>query len=182
MNEVASKTQLRLSYLRWALFTVPVILFLGFLSGKVANSGYQNRWFASLVKPDFMPPAWVFPVAWGLLYAALGLALAIIIHARGARGRGLAVGLFLVQLAANYLWSPLFFRAHMVNEAFLLLLAIFALSLLVTGLFARIRRGAALLMLPYLGWLLFAAMLTQAIDQLNPHASTLVVPALKTHI
>ena len=182
MNEIASQGQLRMSYVRWALFTVPTIIFLGFLSGEISNSGYANRWFAMLEKPDFIPPAWVFPVAWSVLYLLLGLAVAIILHARGAQLRGVAIGLFLVQLVANYLWSPLFFRAHMVQEAFWLILFIFAVSALTAWLFARIRPLAAVLMLPYLGWLIFAAMLTQTIDRLNPDASTTVVPALKTHI
>lgn len=182
MNEIASQGQLRMSYVRWALVTVPVVVFLGFLSGKAANSGYGNPWFALLRKPALMPPAWVFPVAWSLLYVLLGLALAIILHARGARGRGLAIGLFLVQLAGNYLWSPLFFRAHRIPEALALLLAILAVSTLTAWLFARIRPLAAALMLPYLAWLTFAALLMQGIDQLNPQASSLVVPALKTHI
>lgn len=182
MNQIASQGQLRMSYVRWALFTVPAILFLGFLSSAISNNGYRNRWFAALEKPDFMPPAWIFPAAWSIIYILLGLALALVLHARGARLRGLAVGLFLIQLAANYLWSPLFFRAHMVTEAFWLILFIFAISTVAAWLFARIRPLAAVLMLPYLGWLIFAAMLTQTIDSLNPDASTLVVPALKTHI
>ncbi len=182
MNEIASQGQLRMSYVRWALFTVPAIIFLGFLSGEISNSGYGNRWFAALEKPDFMPPAWVFPAAWSFLYLLLGLAVAIILHARGARLRGIAIGLFLVQLVANYLWSPVFFRAHMVQEAFWLILFILAISVLTTWLFARIRPLAALLMLPYLGWLIFAAMLTHGIGQLNPDASSTVVPALKTRI
>ncbi len=182
MNEIASQGQLRMSYVRWALFTVPAIIFLGFLSGEISNSGYGNRWFAALEKPDFMPPAWVFPAAWSFLYLLLGLAVAIILHARGARLRGIAIGLFLVQLVANYLWSPVFFRAHMVQEAFWLILFILAISVLTTWLFARIRPLAALLMLPYLGWLIFAAMLTHGIGQLNPDAPSTVVPALKTRI
>lgn len=182
MNEIASQSQLRMSYLRWALFTVPVISFLGFLSGRIANSGYQNRWFAALVKPDFMPPGWAFPVAWGVIYVLLGLAVAVILHARGARMRGIAITLFVVQLLCNYAWSPLFFRMHQVTEAFWLILVIFGLSSLTAFLFARIRPAAALMMLPYLGWLIFAAMLTQSIAQLNPDASRLVVPALKTNI
>jgi len=182
MNEIASRSQLRMSYIRWALVTVPSIVFLGFLSGRLANSGYGNDWFAQLQKPAIMPPGWVFPAAWTLLYMLLGFALAIILHARGAKGRRLAIGLFLLQLAGNYLWSPLFFRAHRVPEAFALLLGIFAVSLLTSWLFARIRPLAGALLLPYLGWLLFAAMLMQGIHHLNPHASTLVVPALKTHI
>lgn len=183
MNEIASQSQLRMSYVRWALFTVPAIVFLGFLSGQIANSGYRNSWFAMLVKPDFMPPSYVFPVAWGILYALMGLAVAIILHARGARLRGLAIALFVVQLIANYFWSPLFFRLHMVTEAFWLILFIFLVAAAAAWVFARIRTLAALLMLPYLGWLIFAAMLTQEIDRLNPDASSgLAGPTLRTQI
>lgn len=182
MNEIASKGQLRLSYLRWALVTVPAILFLGFLSATISGSGPHNRWFLSLTKPDFMPPNWAFPVAWSLLYLMMALALAIIIHARGARMRGLAITLFLVQLIANLAWSPLFFRAHMVSEAFYLILFILGVSVVTTIIFARIRIGAALLMVPYLAWLCFAATLNFSIDRLNPDASTLVVPAFRSQI
>lgn len=179
MNEIASQNQLRMSYLRWALFTVPVIVFLGFLSGQIANSGYGNRWFAALQKPDIMPPAWAFSTAWSIIYVLLGLAVAVILHARGARMRGVAIALFLVQLLANYAWPLLFFRLHRVSEAFWLVLVIFALASLTAFLFARIRPAAALMLLPYLGWLIFAAMLTQSIDQLNPDASGLAIPDSK---
>ena len=182
MNQIASPGQLRLAYLRWALVTVPAIVFLGFLSGKLANSGYGNRWFDALDKPAIMPPGWAFGVAWAILYLLMGLALAMIIHARGARGRGSAILLFLVQLMLNLLWSPLFFRAHQVDNALILILALFAVVIATTLLFWRVRRAAGLLMLPYLAWLAFAAMLNYEIARLNPEAETLVAPALKTQI
>ena len=87
MNQIASQGQLRLAFLRWALVTVPAIEFLGFLSGYLSNSGYENRWFYTLAKPDLMPPGWAFGVAWTILYFFMALALAMILHARGARGR-----------------------------------------------------------------------------------------------
>ncbi|WP_375183836.1 tryptophan-rich sensory protein, partial [Marinobacter sp.] len=73
MNEIASQGQLRLAYLRWALVTVPAIVFLGFLSGRLANSGFGNRWFASLNLPVLMPPGWAFAVAWTILYILMAL-------------------------------------------------------------------------------------------------------------
>ena len=182
MNEIASPGQLRLAYLRWALVAVPAIVLLGFLSGKLANSGYGNRWFAALTKPAIMPPAWLFPVAWTILYVLMGLALAVVLHARGAKGRGIAVGLFLVQLLLNLAWSPLFFRAHQVGDALFLLLGLCLLVALLVWLFARIRAAAGLLLIPYLAWLAFAAFLTYEIRQLNPDAETLVAPALNTQI
>ncbi len=182
MNQIASPAQLRLAYLRWALVTVPAILFLGFLSSRFANSGYQNRWFAALVKPDLMPSGWLFGVAWAILYILMALAFAMVLHARGARGRMAAILLFLAQLFCNLLWSPLFFRAHQVSDAFLLILVILALAAVTAAHFWRIRRAAALLLLPYLAWLAFAAYLNYEVDRLNPDAETLVVPALRTQI
>lgn len=182
MNEIASPGQLRLDYLRWALVTVPAILFLGFLSGRIANSGYGNRWFDALEKPAFMPPGWAFGAAWTILYILMGLALAMIIHARGSRGRGIAILLFLAQLVMNLLWSPLFFRAHQVDNAFILILLLIATVAATALLFWRIRPAAGLLLLPYLAWLAFASVLNYEIGRLNPQAETLVAPALKAQI
>ncbi|MDI1295281.1 MAG: tryptophan-rich sensory protein [bacterium] len=182
MNQIASPGQLRLAYLRWALFTVPTIVGLGFLSGKFANSGYDNRWFAALDKPALMPPGWAFGVAWTILYILMALAFAIILHARGARLRGAAITLFLVQLVLNLLWSPLFFRAHQVGSALTLILVLFGLVAVTTALFWRIRKPAGLMLLPYLAWLAFASYLNYEIAVRNPDAATLVAPALKTQI
>jgi tryptophan-rich sensory protein len=163
-----------MSFARYALVTVPLVLLLGILSGRAAGSGYGNPWFDALIKPGIMPPGWVFAVAWTILYILLGFALAAILHARGARGRGAALALFGAQLLLNFAWSPLFFAFHKVEAALVLIVAILALSVATTFLFAAIRKGAALLMLPYLGWLCFAAVLTADINALNPQAETLV--------
>jgi tryptophan-rich sensory protein len=98
-----------MSFLRYALVTVPLVLLLGTISGRLANSGYGNAWFDAIRKPALMPPGSVFGVAWTILYILLGLALALILHAKGARGRGVALGFFAAQLVLNYAWSPLFF-------------------------------------------------------------------------
>ena len=182
MGEIASASQLRLSYLRWALVTVPVILLLGTLSGMLSGSGYGNPWFAELNKPALMPPGYVFPIVWTLLYILIGLAFAQILSARGAKGRNLAVGAFLVQLILNLLWSPLFFGAHQVSYALLLIGLLFIAATATMLLFGRIRGSAGLLMLPYLVWLLFAAYLNFEILQLNPNAETLVPHGPATQI
>ena len=174
MKGIASPAQLRMSLLRFALVTVPLVLLLGTLSGRVANSGYSNSWFAALAKPAITPPGWVFGLAWTILYILLGLALALILHARGARGRPLALGLFAVQLLLNYAWSPIFFAFHQTELALAVIVAMILLSVATAVLFWRIRRNAGLLMLPYLGWLCFAALLTFRIIVLNPDASELV--------
>jgi tryptophan-rich sensory protein len=163
-----------MSLLRYALVTVPLILLLGTISGRASNSGYSNAWFAALEKPEVMPPAWAFPVAWTILYIMIGVALAIILHARGARGRGVAIGVFVAQLLLNYAWSPLFFAMHETKAALGLILAMLILAAAAAILFGRIRRTAGLLMLPYIAWLAFAAYLNYAIIELNPDADALV--------
>ncbi|WP_313809085.1 TspO/MBR family protein [Sphingobium sp.] len=182
MNEIASPGQLRLAYARWALVTVPAIVFLGFLSGKLANSGYGNRWFAALAKPELILPGWAFGVAWTILYILMALAFAIVLHARGARGRGIAIAAFLVQLVLNFGWSPLFFRFHQVGQALFLIIALAALVAITTALFWRVRRAAGLLLLPYLCWLAFASYLNYEIGRLNPDAESLGKPAFQTQI
>jgi tryptophan-rich sensory protein len=162
-----------MSFLRWALVTIPAVLLLGTLSGRASNSGYGNPWFDALVKPEAMPAGWVFGAAWTTLYILLGLALAMILNARGSRGRPLALSLFFAQLALNYSWSPIFFAMHQVRTALVIIALMLALAMAAAFLFARIRKAAGLLMLPYLAWLCFAAFLNYQIIQLNPTAETL---------
>ncbi len=182
MNQIASKGQLRMSLLRWILFIVPVIILLGFLSAQIAGSGEENRWFNALIKPEVHPPGWAFTVVWTILYAMIGTAFAMILHARGAPLRGAAIVLFLVQYALNLFWSPLFFGMHQVSAAFWLLIVIFIAALATVFAFGRIRKAAAWLMVPYLAWLCFAGILNKQIDWLNPGAETLVIPAARTQI
>jgi tryptophan-rich sensory protein len=173
---------LRASFARRAIVTVPLILLLGFGSSSLAPSGDNNFWFRALAKPALMPPSWAFPIAWTILYIMLGLALAVVLHARGAQGRRLALVMFAVQMALNLIWAPMFFGAHLVSTALLVIVAMFVAALAATLLFARIRRVAAWLMVPYLAWLCFAAGLNLRIDQLNPDAESLVPSRASTQI
>ncbi len=179
MGGIASKGQLRMSFLRWAVVTVPLIVLLGFVSGRSVSVGSDNAWYVALAKPALNPPGWVFPVVWTALYILIGLALAMILNARGARLRWLAVGLFVVQFAFNLLWTPMFFGAHKIGLSVLVILAMLVFSIAATFVFARIRPAAAWLMVPYMVWISFAAVLAFSIGQLNPNAETLA-PASHT--
>lgn len=172
--EIATKGQLRWAFMRWAVVTVPLIILLGFASSQVAPAGDRNLWYAALTKPALNPPGWVFPIAWTALYVMMGLALAMILNARGSRYRGLAIGLFALQMLINLTWSPIFFGKHLVFAALLVIVAMFAVALVTTFVFGRIRTAAAWLMVPYLAWLCFAGALNWGIMQLNPDAETLV--------
>lgn len=170
MNVIASRSQLRASFFRWALLTVPVVMLLGFLSGQMAGSGPDNPWFASLVKPDIFPPPAAFGIVWSILYLMMGFALAMICAAWGARGRTIAIVFFILQLIANLCWTPLFFAMHQITGALYLIAALDVLVLITIILFWRVRKPAALLLLPYLAWILFATALNYQFLQANPGA------------
>lgn len=164
----------RRSVARYALFTVPLVLLAGLASGRIAGSGYGNPWFDALVKPEAMPPGWVFGVAWSILYILLGLVLALLLHAPAGRERTRALALFALQLALNFAWSTIFFARHDVPLALTLVAAMVALAVASVFLFGAIRRAAGALMLPYVAWLGFATWLTLQIAVLNSAALTLV--------
>ncbi|WEK47461.1 MAG: tryptophan-rich sensory protein [Candidatus Andeanibacterium colombiense] len=170
MTVLASRAQLRASFLRWALFFVSVILLLGFASAEISGSVADNPWFASLVKPPLYPPPVAFPVAWTILYILMGLAAAAVAAAWGARGRTPALIVFVLQLALNLSWSPIFFAFHRIEGAFYIIAVMDVLVLLSVALFWRVRWQAGLLLLPYLAWLCFATYLNWEILQLNPGA------------
>jgi len=170
MTVLASRAQLRASFIRWALFLVPVVVLLGYLSGVASGSSGSSPWFAALEKPSLFPPAAAFGIAWTILYIMLGLAAALVAVAWGARGRGLALAVFVLQLALNLAWSPVFFGQHEIKGALFLILALDVAALATAVLFWRIRRWAGLLLLPYLLWLGFATWLNWQILVLNPAA------------
>ncbi|HQS69099.1 MAG: tryptophan-rich sensory protein [Novosphingobium sp. 28-62-57] len=170
MNYLASSGQLRASLLRWSLFTVPLVVALGFLSGQAAGSGPGNPWFDALEKPAIYPPPAAFGIVWSILYVMIGIALAMILSARGAQGRALATAAFVVQLIINLSWSPTFFALHQITGAFWITVAMAVAIVVTLALFWRIRPVAGMLMLPYLAWVCFAAVLTYQFLQLNPDA------------
>ncbi len=180
--EIATKGQLRWAFLRWAMVTVPLIILLGFASSQVAPAGDRNLWYAALAKPALNPPGWVFPIAWTALYIMIGLALAMILNARGSRYRGLAIGLFALQMLLNLAWTPIFFGAHLVLAGLLVIVAMFVVALITTLAFGQIRTAAAWLMVPYLAWLCFAGALNWGILQLNPDAEALVPSSSSTQM
>ncbi|MED5620280.1 TspO/MBR family protein [Ideonella sp. BN130291] len=122
--------------------------------------------YAQLNRPAWAPPASVFGPVWSTLFTLMGVAAWLVWRQTGVTHR--ALGLFLAQLAANALWSWLFFAWHQGALAFadvLLLLVLIAATLLS---FWRIHRLAALLLLPYFLWVSFASALTWAVWRGNP--------------
>lgn len=167
-----AETVERNSWWKIAIMTVVAIELLGSASGLLSNSGYGNPWFDSLRKPDFMPPGWAFGVVWPILYALLGVALAMILVEPPSPRRQAALTFFFIQLVLNFAWSPIFFAAHDITTAKIVIFVMAATAAAAAGQFLRLRKAAGLLMVPYLLWLIFAATLNATIEQLNPGAGT----------
>jgi len=155
-----------------AIVTVVAIELLGGLSGWLSQSGYGNPWFDALVKPSFMPPGFLFGIVWPILYALLGLALALILAEPPTDRRRVALILFGVQMALNFAWSPIFFAGHDITLAKYVIITMIVIAVATALLFYRLRPVAGLLMVPYLCWLMFATALNTSIETLNPGAGT----------
>ena len=156
MASPVTKTQL-LGLLGWLAVCFAAAAAGGFASASAGD------FYRQLVRPDWAPPAWVFGPAWTVLYLLMGIAAWLVWREGGFRRRGLALTLFLVQLAVNALWTWLFFGWRL--GAIVLL---WALILGTAIAFRRVRPVAAALLLPYLAWVAFAAALTWAIWKRNP--------------
>ena len=135
--------------------------------GAIASLG-APEFYASLTRPSWAPPAGVFGPVWTFLYMAMGVAAWLVWRERGwSRARG-ALGLFVLQLGFNTLWSWLFFGWHWGALAFADILVLLALIVATIIAFGRIRRLAAWLLAPYLAWVTFATLLNYSVWQLNP--------------
>ena len=124
--------------------------------------------YAALDKPAWAPPAGVFGPVWTLLYAMMAIAAWLVWKARGLRDSRAALTLYGVQLAANALWSFLFFAWGRGALAFVDIVVLWLLIAATFVAFWRIRAAAGLLLVPYLAWVSFATALNYAVWQRNP--------------
>jgi benzodiazapine receptor len=121
-------------------------------------------WYATLSKPSFNPPDWVFAPVWTALYGFMAIAAWLVWRsprtgpAAGDRHVGLI--LFAVQLIFNGLWAPVFFAFHLLPLALILILCLWGVILATAMRFWKVDRFAAGLMIPYLLWVGFASFLT----------------------
>jgi len=169
MNRLASPAQLRASFVRWALFTVPLVMLLGFISGRVGGSA-EDPWFLALDKPDIFPNPALFGIVWPILYTFMGLALALVCAAWGSRFRTPAILAFVLQLLVNLSWSPIFFAMHQITLGLYVIIALDVAVLVTMVLFWKTRRAAAILLVPYIAWIGFATVLNYEFLRLNPDA------------
>lgn len=140
-------------------------LLLGSLSG-IATASAVNGWYASLLKPSWNPPNWIFGPVWTILYLLMGAAFALVWN-ETAKSSKRALLLFVVQFVLNLLWSPLFFALARIDLALIEILVLWVFILLSIFSFYKVNRLAAWLLLPYFLWVSFASVLNATLVVLN---------------
>lgn len=138
------------------------------LIGTVFTVSAMPSWYASLNKPWFNPPAWVFGPVWTLLYTLMGISL-YRVWIKGLKHRRIkeAITLFLLQLLLNAGWSIIFFGFHNLGGALIEIVILWLVISEVMLVFYRIDKLAGKLLWPYLAWVSFAGVLTYSVWKLN---------------
>ena len=147
--------------------TISLLFFLLLVVGGGLAIGYltaPDDWYRQLEKPAFTPPGWVFGPVWTALYVVIAIAGWRVWRRDRA---GTAMKLWCGQLALNFLWSPIFFSAHLVGVALVVVLLLLTTTLGFIVSTWRQARLAALLFLPYAVWVAFASLLNASIFILN---------------
>ena len=150
------------TYAFWILFTEAV----GGAASLLTRDGME-AYQAMADKPALSPPAVVFPIVWGLLYALMGIGMARIILSARSQERSDGIQVYLIQLAVNFAWSIIFFKLRSYGGALLVLVLLLGLVLWMIHRFHRVDRPAAMLQIPYVLWLTFAGYLNWAVWMLN---------------
>jgi tryptophan-rich sensory protein len=147
------------------IIALAIPLLIGF-SGSFFTISEIGSWYQTIQKPSWNPPNWIFGPVWTILYVLMGISLFLVWKSSASQKRS-AIVLFTLQLILNFFWSFIFFKQHKIGFAFAEILALWLMILLTIFAFARINKLAAWLLVPYISWVSFAAILNYTIWQLN---------------
>ena len=150
---------------------------IGFIGSLIGN---VKEGFQSVIKPVFSPPGFVFPIAWTILYTLMGIS-SYIVYKSNDIGKKEALTLYGAQLLINASWTFFFFNLKWYLFSFFLILLILVLAIIMTEKFYLINKKAGLLQIPYLLWLIFAAVLNYSIYSLNYIEKVKVIPKMSSN-
>ncbi len=143
--------------------------FLAALTGAAYRPG---DWYERLAKPSWRPPNRLFAPVWTVLYFLIAVSGWLVWREAGFAGAALPLAIYALQLVLNAAWTPLFFGLHRPDLGFLDIVLVWLSVAATIALFYPIHASAALLLLPYLAWVTFAAALNFAVWRLNPSAAS----------
>lgn len=148
------------------IIAVAIPLFVGLLAGLLTRDATES--FSRLNQPFLSPPAWLFPVAWTILYVLMGIAsYRIWVAVTTYEKRKSALTLYAIQLAFNFFWPIIFFNLEEYLFAFVWIIILWGLIFLTKHKFMQIDAIAGYLLIPYLAWVAFAAYLNIGVWLLN---------------
>ncbi len=149
-----------------------LILFIGVCLGAGIVGSFFTisaipNWYTTLHKPFFSPPSWIFGPVWTVLYVLMGVALYLALSGKGKGEREKAIRIFAIQLILNAAWSIIFFGMRNPALALEEIIALWIAIILTIKAFLKINKLAGKLLVPYLVWVSFAAILNLFIVLLN---------------
>jgi tryptophan-rich sensory protein len=139
------------------LIAALVIVLVASFIGSTFTSSSVDNWYKTLKRPGVTPPGWIFGPVWGVLYIMMGLAFYLVWVRPSTKKTEFALDIFGIQLVLNIMWSFLFFSMRSPLAAFIEIIFLWFFILLTIGLFYKISKPAAYLLVPYLLWVGFAA-------------------------
>lgn len=148
--------------MKWLRLVIAIVVCqLAGVVGSLFTAPSIPTWYASLVKPSFNPPNWIFSPVWITLFLLMGISLYLIWSDKKA------ITVFSAQLFLNALWSFLFFGLHSPLLAFIEIILLWLAILATIVVSCRVSKPAAYLLIPYILWVSFAAVLNYSIMILN---------------
>jgi len=150
-----------------SLLALAAWVVLCFSAAAIGAQFMPGEWYASLKKPSWNPPNWIFGPVWTALYAMMAVAAWLVWRRGGFAAQALPLAAFLVQLVLNALWSWLFFGLKNPGLAFAEIVALWVAIATTLLLFRRPSATAAWLLAPYLAWVTFASLLNFTLWRLN---------------
>lgn len=145
-----------------------VVCFAAGAIGSWFTTSQIDSWYSTLNKPSFNPPNWIFGPVWSTLYFMMGVSLYLVLTSKSKlKERRLGLVFFRVQLILNTLWSMVFFGLESPVFALLIIITLWFSIFMTIRYFYRVRKLAAVLLIPYLAWVTFASILNAAIFLLN---------------
>jgi len=148
------------------VISILIPLALGAIAGRFTAQAVPE-WFASLNRPSFSPPNWIFGPVWTVLYILLGISLFLIWKQIPSKERNGALWIFSVQMFLNFIWSFVFFYFNQIGLALIVIVGLWISIVFMLISFYKLKPSAAYLNLPYLLWVTFASILNAGYFILN---------------
>ena len=154
--------------MKWLKLIFAIVLSqLAGIIGSLFTITNTTSWYANLVKPTFNPPNWIFGPVWTFLYLIMGISLYLVLISKKSKNRKIGLYLFFTQLVLNTLWSILFFGLQTPLFAFIEIILLWLAILFTIKYFYKVNKKASYLLIPYILWVTFAAILNLTIYILN---------------